>query len=98
VEAASLRLRAEARAAAPLDFRALKLVKGVASAPSGPARPVHFGRDGPVLTPVIAREAVNGPMRGPLIVEAPDTTIVIPPGARVAPNGTGGLIAVLEGP
>ena len=35
-------------------------------------------------------------MQGPVIVEAPDTTIVIPPGARVEPTGGGGLLATLE--
>ena len=96
VEAASLRLRAEARTAAPLDFAALKPVRAAASASSGPARPVTFARGGAVLTPVVARDDLRGPVAGPLIIEAPDTTIVIPPGARVAPNGTGGLMATLE--
>ena len=50
-----------------------------------------------MLTPVIARDGLRAPVAGPLIIEAPDTTIVIPPGARVAPNGTGGLVATLEG-
>ena len=40
---------------------------------------------------MLARDALPGRRPGPLIIEAPDTTIVIPPGARVAPNGTGGL-------
>jgi N-methylhydantoinase A len=46
---------------------------------------------------VAARDDLRGPVAGPLIIEAPDTSIVIPPGARVAPNGTGGLMATLEG-
>ena len=47
----------------------------------------------PVPTPVVPREALTAPAAGPLIVEAPDTTIVIPPGARVAPHAAGGLVA-----
>jgi N-methylhydantoinase A len=90
-------LRAEARTAAPLDFAALKPVRAAASASSGPARSVTFARGDAVLTRVLARDDLRGPAAGPLIIEAPDTTIVIPPGARVASNGTGGLMATLEG-
>ena len=36
------------------------------------------------------------PMRGPLIIEGADTTIVIPPGASVEPHPTGSLVATLE--
>ncbi len=96
VEAVALRLHAHARATAPLDFRDLR-----AAAPGdgggGPGmRQVHFGRHGAVLTPVLRREAVSGTIEGPVIIEGPDTTIVIPPGAQVAPNATGSLVATLE--
>ncbi len=96
VEASGLRLRAEARTAAPLDFRALRPARARTGAPSAPSRPVRFDRGAPVVTAVVPRDAVTEMMQGPLVIEAPDTTIVIPPGARVAPNGTGGLIATLE--
>jgi N-methylhydantoinase A len=90
-------LRAAARTAAPLDCAALMPVRAAASASAGPARYVTFARGGAVLPLVVARDALRGPVAGPLIIEAPDTTIVIPPGARVASNGTGGLMATLEG-
>ena len=96
VEAAALRLRAEARTGAPLDFRALRPVQA-AAAISEPRRLVRFDRGEAVPTPVLPREALTAPAAGPLIVEAPDTTIVIPPGARVAPAAAGGLVATLEG-
>jgi N-methylhydantoinase A len=94
VEASALRLRAEARAAAPLDFHALRPVSQ-ATAASEPQRLVCFGRGVPVPTPVVARDALTRPMTGPLVVEAPDTTIVIPPGARVEPHRSGSLVATL---
>ena len=47
-------------------------------------------------TPVVARDALTARTAGPLIIEAPDTTIVIPPGAEVTPSAGGGLVATLR--
>ena len=91
VEAVALRLHAEARTTGTLDFRALAPAPEVRAAG---ARLVQFG-DGPVETPVV--RGLDGPRRGPVIVEAPDTTVVIPPWADVAPHGSGGMIATLHG-
>jgi N-methylhydantoinase A len=95
IESVALRLHAHAGTAPPLDFTRLV-------APSAPAgsdigrRPVWFGRDRPVDTKVMRRELITEPLAGPLIIEGDDTTIVIPPGASVAPNLTGSLVATLE--
>jgi N-methylhydantoinase A len=96
VEAVALRLHAHARAAAPLDFRELSAAAPEDGGGGAGTREVHFGRHGAVLTPVLRREAVSGAIEGPVIIEGPDTTIVIPPGAQVAPNATGSLVATLE--
>lgn len=95
VEAVALRLHATAQASAPLDFTALKPASAKSAAPSG-SRLVHFGRDNAVETPILPREAVQKETAGPLIIEGADTTIVIPPGARAAPDPTGSLVAILE--
>jgi len=96
VEAVALRLHAHARATAPLDFRDLKATAPEDGGGCAGTRQVHFGRHGAVPTPVLRREAVSGMIEGPVIIEGPDTTIVIPPGAQVAPNATGSLVATLE--
>jgi len=96
VEAAALRLHAHARNSEPLDFRALRAAAPTDDGTRAERRTVHFGRSGAQLTPVLPREAVSGVLEGPVVIEAPDTTIVIPPGARVAPNATGSLVASLE--
>ncbi len=95
VEAVALRLRAQARVSAPLDFTALK------AAPTEVGwdeerRMVHFGRIAAIETAITRREAVAATLAGPVIIEGPDTTIVIPPGAWVEPDATGSLVATLE--
>ncbi|MBL8582407.1 MAG: hydantoinase/oxoprolinase family protein [Rhizobiaceae bacterium] len=95
VEAVALRLHATAHAAAPLDFTALRPATSRAEAQSA-RRVVHFSRDHSVETPILPREAVTREMAGPLVIEGADTTIVIPPKARVEPNATGSLVATLE--
>jgi N-methylhydantoinase A len=96
VEAVALRLYAEARNAAPFDFRALQPIGPAPPASERRCRPVHFDRTAATDTPVVDRAAVTGPTVGPLIIEAPDTTIVIPPGATVSPGPAGSLVASLE--
>jgi len=95
VEASALRLHASARASAPLDFRGLRPAS-TGGQGAGPPRPVFFDRDRATLTPVTSRAEVTGAMSGPLIIEGADTTVVVPPGARIAPNATGSLIATLD--
>jgi len=95
VEASALRLHAHARPSAPLDFCALRPAP-LEGRKASPPRPVFFSRDTAITTPVHLREAVTSELTGPLIIEGADTTIVIPPGARVLPNATGSLIATLD--
>jgi N-methylhydantoinase A len=95
VESTALRLEARACAGEPFDFGAPEAPAG-GSGRQAATRPVHFDRSGPVETPVLPRDAIGGPLRGPVIVESADTTIVIPPGAAVAPDAAGSLVATLE--
>ena len=92
----SLRLRAAGahRGAARLRGADAGAGGGVGVVRPGAACVLRAG--GAVRTQVVARDEMRRPVAGPVIIEAPDTTIVIPPGARVAPNGTGGLMATLE--
>jgi N-methylhydantoinase A len=44
-------------------------------------RPVFFGNDGQLVTPVVSRSSLEGAaVDGPLIIEEYDATCVIPPG------------------
>jgi N-methylhydantoinase A len=62
---------------------------------NGPrAREVHFKETGRVGCEVIGRDALGpgGERPGPLIVEAMDTTVVVPPGWRIQADGRGFLV------
>jgi N-methylhydantoinase A len=96
VEAVALRLHAHASNSEPLDFTALKPAGATEGGRVASRRPVYFGRTEATDTMVVRREMVTGPIEGPVIIEGPDTTIVIPPGAQVHPNATGSLVATLE--
>lgn len=94
VESVALRLHAHAGAAEPLDFLALQPASSAALS-AETTRLVHFDRSGAVETPVVPRAGLVAARSGPLIIEAADTTIVVPPGARIAPGAAGSLIATL---
>jgi N-methylhydantoinase A len=73
---------------------------GAARAPGPPARgvpatrEVHFKETGRVTCDVIGREALvpGRTRRGPFIVEAPDTTVVVPPGWQVRADALGFIV------
>lgn len=91
VEVVAIRLLARGPAPAAI---------GAGAAPAAAAgerrRPVWFdGADDWTDTPVVERGAVLAERVGPLVVESADTTIVVPPGARIAPGPAGTLVATL---
>jgi N-methylhydantoinase A len=92
VQCVNLRVSAVGRLAA-LDLSRAP----VATAPAAalPAREVYFAETGLVRCEVLAREALKpGVVRsGPLVVEAPDTTVVLPPAWRLTVE-SGGLLAL----
>jgi N-methylhydantoinase A len=93
VEVVNLRLRSRGLSERSLDFTALKsdpLAAGVAGLGS---RPIWFGGEsGWVETPLIVREALAGGRKGPVVLQSPDTTIVVPPDAAVASDVTGNIV------
>jgi N-methylhydantoinase A len=60
--------------------------------PAPVARRVYFGRDGWLVTPVLARADLATPREGPAIVEEYDATCVVPPGARAALDAYGNIV------
>ncbi len=87
VELVNLRLRATA-SADRLDFAALY---GIASEQGGAGtREVYFGPEiGTQTARILTRADLPTPTPGPLVIEEPDTTVVVPPGwsAVRAPEG-----------
>jgi N-methylhydantoinase A len=95
LELVNLRLVATGRRPGRLDFATAR-VRAAARRPAA-TRPVSFARGAPFVdTPVLAREALDGPTPGPLILEAYDTTIVVPAGATAAPDPSGSVILALS--
>jgi N-methylhydantoinase A len=83
IELVSLRLRALANAGR-LDFAELAKVcakSTIVPSRSIASRKVYFGRNhGLLATPIRSRRDISGTQLGPMIVEEPDTTVLVPPG------------------
>jgi N-methylhydantoinase A len=76
-----------------LDFRSLRVAARPATASR---RPVVFARGAAAVdTPVHSRESV-GKLDGPAIIEAYDSTVVIPPGCTTAVDAGGNLLVTLR--
>jgi N-methylhydantoinase A len=86
IELVSLRLRALATAGR-LRFAELAKVSAASSAAGGKnqrSRQVYFGRGlGLLDTTIRNRQEISGIHSGPMIMEEPDTTVVVPPGWSV---------------
>jgi N-methylhydantoinase A len=92
VELVSLRLRATKKAT-DLKFSELARGLGDREAPPASARPAYFGKaHGAITTPVIARRDLVARRAGPLIIEEPDSTIVVPPGWSVTKDARENLL------
>jgi 5-oxoprolinase (ATP-hydrolysing) len=61
-------------------------------------REVHFGRDGWLATPVYRRASLpaGSTLAGPVIVEEPDSTVLVPPGDTLAVTAEGLLRITCE--
>jgi len=96
LELVNLRLVATGLRPDRLDFRAVRVAaSGAETKPS--RRPVSFVRGGePLDTPVVPRQALEGTLRGPAIVESYDSTIVLPPGAAATADAAGNLLITLD--
>jgi N-methylhydantoinase A len=92
VQCVNLRVAAVGRLA-PLALDRAPVAPAPAAAPS--SRPAYFEETGLAPCPVLAREglAPGYTQAGPLIVESPDTTVVVPPAWRLTVEA-GGLLAL----
>ncbi|MEJ0071019.1 MAG: hypothetical protein WDO24_22355 [Pseudomonadota bacterium] len=79
LELVNIRLVAAGRRSGRLDFATARV--RAQTSRGATRRAVSFARGTPYIdTPVLAREALDRALPGPLILEAYDTTIVVPAG------------------
>ena len=92
IELVSLRLRALA-AADTLDLASISSAGSGQRQPAAKApRQAYFGpRFGLRETPVVTRAELDRPREGPLVVEEPDTTVVVPPDWSIVRAAAGHL-------
>jgi N-methylhydantoinase A len=92
VELVSVRLRA-VRPTGARSFADLAEAARGRAAPPAADRQAYFGPEHGLLpTPVRGRSDVAAPTAGPLIVEEPDATVVVPPGWTVRLDEIGNLV------
>ncbi|MDP6342214.1 MAG: hydantoinase/oxoprolinase family protein, partial [Alphaproteobacteria bacterium] len=97
VEVVNLRLLARGIQPHKLDFRSLAGAAAGAEGNEAGERQIYFGpSEGWLPAPVVGRAALGDAAVGPLVVESPDSTIVLPPGARLRPDDFGNLLVDLE--
>lgn len=95
IETAALRLSSVLAEGAVLDFAAMQSSSGDGQV-VGTVRRAYFGNSAGWLDAVvIPRAACAAGMRGPLILESRDSTVVIPPSARIETDAAGNLVATL---
>ncbi|AYG64497.1 hydantoinase/oxoprolinase family protein [Rhizobium jaguaris] len=93
VEIVNIRLNAGGTSGNRLAFTAHKPEDGPADVTT---RQVYFSRkDGWIDTPIHQRATFRGGAVGPLIIQSPDTTIVVPPGAKADLDAFGNVVATL---
>ncbi len=94
IELVSVRLRARATATR-LRFADLihACLHGGRRAAAPSTRQAYFGpRYGLVMTPICTRQDIDTPVKGPLIVEEPDTAVVVPPQWHIRRDELGNLV------
>jgi N-methylhydantoinase A len=79
-----------------LEFKGVRIAHAPAAAGAG-SRAVSFGPRGqPIITEVVARSAITAsPVKGPLLIEEFDATIVVPPDASVSRDDIGCVVIEL---
>jgi N-methylhydantoinase A len=90
VEVVNLRALARGVRDKALDRAHARL--GLAAEADTKARSAWMNDDAAIDVPVVARGAIGPTLEGPLIVEAYDTTVVVPPGWRGRSDALGNLI------
>jgi N-methylhydantoinase A len=99
VAVVNLRLLARGIRPGKLDFRSMAAAGDGAGPDDGTARgkagerPIYLGRERDwQRAAVLDRRELTGDASGPLILESADSTVVVPPGARVRSDALGTLI------
>jgi len=94
IELVNLRVRALA-SAGPVRFADLVNQGTPGQQHTEPVRSAYFGPGyGTLEAPIRRREQVASEHPGPLVIEEPDTTVVVPPGWKVGREGYGNLLLV----
>jgi N-methylhydantoinase A len=94
IELVNLRLRATA-GATRLQFADLAqhMATGGRAIPTAPVRQAYFGpKHGLQATAIRQRGDIGAEENGPLIIEEPDTTVVVPPGWTIRRDTLGNLV------
>ncbi len=96
VEITAIRARASWRAPA-LSFADLareEIAQGIGALDAAPGRELYFGPGiGSREAPILHRAALaEGPQDGPLVLEEPEATILVPPGSRASLDPTGSVV------
>ncbi|MBT6911813.1 MAG: hydantoinase/oxoprolinase family protein [Rhodospirillaceae bacterium] len=98
VEVVNLRLLARGIRDGKLDFSKLRMIHDDEHLAPETERKVYFGREKAWLdTTVLDRRAFEGVGVGPMILESADSTVVVPPGARIEADAMGNLQIDLAG-
>jgi N-methylhydantoinase A len=96
VEVVNLRLLARGVRPGKLEFQSLTVTDAAAEIRESDNRRVYFGRDlGWRDTPVMDRRNFTGEASGPLILDSADSTVVVPPGAKLTGDALGNLLVDL---
>ncbi|AVA24598.1 hydantoinase/oxoprolinase family protein [Rhizobium sp. NXC24] len=94
VEIVNIRLNASGNTGNRLTFKPHAPDDAVAEVAT---RRIYFSRaDGWIDTPIYQRSTFKGGVSGPLIIQSPDTTIVIPPRAKADLDAFGNVVATLS--
>jgi N-methylhydantoinase A len=92
IELVNLRLRALA-STSRVQFADLVAQVSTRGPGQNESRPAYFGpKHASIETPVCRRVDIEGEQTGPLIIEEPDTTVVVPPQWSVQRDGSGNLL------
>jgi N-methylhydantoinase A len=95
IELVSLRVRALAKAGRLrfAELASIPMQSAERTTDNNHLRPVYFGRNHGLLdTPIRSRRDISRIESGPIVIEEPDTTVVVPPGWSVAVDAYSNLV------
>ncbi len=97
IELVNLRLRASAPADAS-SIRDVSLARGIQPGRTPASRVAYFGKaHGRLDTAIVTREDLGAERAGPVIIEEPDTTVVVPPGGIVGRDDSNNRVLCSKG-